>query len=139
MKNFLIWGVLAISLGACVGKQEKAAGKDIESRLLDSVHGNICQSCAMPLTDERLLGTNEDQSKNQDYCIYCYKDGVFTTGLTMDEMISQCADMIDEVNQNLEQPITREEYTRYLKRLIPTLKRWKQTPIREERDSIRIN
>ena len=28
----------------------------------------------MPLTDE-LLGTNADGSKNEDYSIYCYKDG----------------------------------------------------------------
>ena len=36
----------------------------------------FCQSCGMPLTDE-VLGTNADGSKNEDYCMYCYKDGKF--------------------------------------------------------------
>ena len=36
----------------------------------------FCQSCGMPLTNE-ILGTNADGSKNEDYCIYCYKDGKF--------------------------------------------------------------
>lgn len=38
---------------------------------------HFCQSCGMPLTEE-ILGTNADQSKNNEYCIYCYKDGAFT-------------------------------------------------------------
>ena len=33
----------------------------------------LCQSCAMPLTEESLLGTNADGTKNGEYCIYCYK------------------------------------------------------------------
>ena len=40
----------------------------------------------MPLTNE-ILGTNADGSKNENYCIYCYKDGKFTQDCTMDEMI----------------------------------------------------
>ena len=43
----------------------------------------FCQSCGMPLTDE-ILGTNADGSKNEDYCIYCYKDGKFLQDCTMD-------------------------------------------------------
>lgn len=29
----------------------------------------------MPLTPE-ILGTNADGSKSEEYCVYCYKDGV---------------------------------------------------------------
>ena len=36
----------------------------------------FCQSCGMPLTED-ILGTNADGSKNEDYCMYCYKDGKF--------------------------------------------------------------
>ena len=46
----------------------------------------FCQSCGMPLTDN-VLGTNADGSKNEDYCMYCYKDGKFLQDCTMDEMI----------------------------------------------------
>ncbi|MBO6082186.1 MAG: zinc ribbon domain-containing protein, partial [Bacteroidales bacterium] len=36
----------------------------------------FCQSCGMPLTKD-VFGTNADGSKNEDYCMYCYKDGKF--------------------------------------------------------------
>ena len=31
----------------------------------------FCQSCGMPLNDQ-VLGTNDDGSKNEEYCMYCY-------------------------------------------------------------------
>ena len=43
----------------------------------------FCQSCGMPLTEE-VLGTNVDGSKNEDYCMYCYKDGNFLQNCTME-------------------------------------------------------
>jgi hypothetical protein len=46
----------------------------------------FCQSCGMPLNDH-VLGTNADGSKNEDYCMYCYKDGKFLQDCTMEEMI----------------------------------------------------
>ena len=42
----------------------------------NEVQMKFCQSCGMPLTDE-VLGTNADGSKNEDYCMYCYRDGKF--------------------------------------------------------------
>ena len=82
----------------------------------------FCQSCGMPLTDE-ILGTNADGSKNEDYCIYCYKDGKFLQDCTM-EMIAFCAQFVDEVNKNLPQPITKEEYIAQMQMYFPQLKRW---------------
>ena len=29
----------------------------------------------MPLTEE-VLGTNADGSKNEEYCMYCYREGI---------------------------------------------------------------
>ena len=84
----------------------------------------FCQSCGMPLTDQ-VMGTNADGSKNEDYCIYCYKDGKFTTDCTMEEMIEQCAQFIDEVNKNLPKPITKEEYIEQMRVYFPQLKRWR--------------
>ncbi|WP_290388802.1 zinc ribbon domain-containing protein, partial [uncultured Duncaniella sp.] len=43
----------------------------------------FCQSCGMPLNDHN-HGTNADGTPNEDYCIYCYKDGKFTQDLTME-------------------------------------------------------
>ena len=85
---------------------------------------HICQSCGMPVMDESLFGTNTDGTKNLDYCIYCYKDGKFTQNFTMDEMIEHCAQFITNVNKNLDQPITREEYIGQMKMYFPNLKRW---------------
>ena len=47
----------------------------------------FCQSCAMPLTDE-LFATNADGSKNEDYCMYCFKDVELTSDMYMEEMIN---------------------------------------------------
>ena len=84
-----------------------------------------CQSCGMPLTDE-VLGTNADGSKNEDYCMYCYKDGHFLQDCTMDEMIEHCAQFIGAVNEGLPNPITKEEYIGQMKMYFPQLKRWRK-------------
>ena len=85
----------------------------------------FCQSCGMPLTNE-VLGTNADGSKNEEYCMYCYKDGKFLQDCTMDEMIEHCAQFVDEVNKGLPQPITKEEYIGQMKMYFPHLKRWRK-------------
>ena len=85
----------------------------------------FCQSCGMPLNAEN-LGTNADGSKNEDYCMYCYKDGKFTNDCTMDEMIEFCAQFVDEVNKNMPKPMTKEEYKDMMRKYFPTLKRWKK-------------
>ena len=84
-----------------------AIRKSSKKRIMEK-EMKFCQSCGMPLTPE-MLGTNADGSKNEDYCIYCYKDGKFTNDCTMDEMIEFCAQFVDEVNKGLPQPITKEE------------------------------
>jgi len=83
----------------------------------------FCQSCGMPLTDD-VLGTNADGTKNEDYCMYCYKDGQFLQDCTMEEMIEHCAQFVNEVNKGLPQPITKEEYIGQMKMYFPHLKRW---------------
>ena len=85
----------------------------------------FCQSCGMPLNDEN-HGTNADGSKNEDYCIYCYKDGKFTNDCTMEEMIEFCSQFVDEVNKEMPKPMTKEEYKVMLKQVFPLLKRWKK-------------
>jgi hypothetical protein len=85
----------------------------------------FCQSCGMPLNAEN-LGTNADGSKNEDYCMYCYKDGKFTNDCTMDEMIEFCAQFVDEVNKNMPKPMTKEEYKQVMRKYFPMLKRWKK-------------
>lgn len=87
----------------------------------------FCQSCGMPLNDD-ILGTNADNSKNQDYCIYCYKDGAFTGNFTMEEMAEYCSMFVSEYNKNTGQNITCCEYKEILLKFYPTLKRWNLEP-----------
>ena len=79
----------------------------------------------MPLTKE-VLGTNADGSENEDFCMYCFKDGKFLQECTMDEMIEHCAQFVDEVNKGLPKPITKEEYIGRMKMYFPHLKRWRK-------------
>lgn len=83
----------------------------------------FCQSCGMPLTEE-ILGTNADGSKNEEYCIYCFKDGAFTGDFTMEEMVEFCSQFVDEYNKNTGEHLTREEYKNVLREIYPHLKRW---------------
>ena len=92
----------------------------------NSMKQKFCQSCGMPLTED-VLGTNADGSKNEDYCMYCYRDGQFLQNFTMDEMIEHCARFVGAINEGLEKPITREEYIGMMKSYFPQLKRWRQT------------
>ena len=42
----------------------------------------------------------------------------------MDDMIEHCAQFVDEVNKNLQQPITKDEYIAQMQMYFPQLKRW---------------
>ncbi len=85
----------------------------------------FCQSCGMPLTADN-KGTNADGSYNEDYCIYCYKDGRFTQDLTMEQMIEFCAQFTDQMNEQAGWNLTPEQAKEQMHRLFPNLRRWKQ-------------
>lgn len=85
----------------------------------------ICQSCGMPLTEPELFGTDESGSINEEYCIYCFRNGEFTQDFTMDEMIEHCAGFVDEFNKDAEVKVTREEAVAQMKEFFPYLNRWK--------------
>lgn len=85
----------------------------------------FCQSCGMPMTAE-FYSTNKDGSTNTTYCNYCYKDGEFTSDVTMDEMIQHCVQYLDEFNQDSEKKFTKEEAIEGMRKHFPTLLRWKK-------------
>lgn len=80
----------------------------------------ICQSCWMPLENPEQFGTNADGSVNQDYCIYCYKDGKFIDDVSMEEYIDMCSQYWAQAG------MTNEQMKEYCTKLFPTLKRWKK-------------
>lgn len=90
---------------------------------------NVCQSCGMPLTDESMLGTERDGSKNHEYCKYCYQNGAFTNpDITLDEMQNLIKEKMEEMH------IDTSMNAKTVDKL-PYLKRWKQTAITSTRHS----
>ena len=81
---------------------------------------NFCQSCAMPLEDEKLYGTNIDGTLNEEYCTYCYKDGKFTSDMSMEEMKNFCIGKMVELIPGM----TKEKATSMMNETFPKLKRW---------------
>jgi uncharacterized protein YuzE len=72
----------------------------------------------MPFNDESLFGTNEDGTKNNEYCYFCFKDGKFTSDITMEQMIEICVPHMKIMG------IEEEEARKMLSEQFPTLKRW---------------
>lgn len=59
-------------------------------------NGPFCQSCGIPM-DKVEYGTNNDNSKSDIYCQYCYQNGNFTApDMTMNEMIDKVAQIMTE-------------------------------------------
>lgn len=81
----------------------------------------VCQSCGIPIEKDEIIGTNADGSKNNDYCVYCFKNGKFTDGIsTLEEYIEYSLQFAEQAG------ITKEEMKEDCKKVLPTLKRWKQ-------------
>ena len=83
------------------------------------MEGKICQSCAMPLTNEDMFGTNKDGSKSEDYCKWCYGGGKFLQNVSMEEYIEMCSQFGEQAG------MTNDEMKEYCSKVFPTLKRWK--------------
>lgn len=79
----------------------------------------ICQSCGMPIISNEQLGTNKDESINNDYCKYCYKNGEFIDKVSMQEYIEMCSQYGSQAR------MTNEQMREHCNKLFPTLKRWK--------------
>lgn len=81
-----------------------------------------CQSCGMPMTDHKLLGTRADGDPDYDYCCYCYQKGAFTDNRTMEEMVDFCL-QYEKKNGMSEQDAQKAK--QQMLQWFPTLKRWK--------------
>lgn len=81
-----------------------------------------CQSCAMPMDNSEVCGTNADGSKNEDYCQFCYQNGAFTGDMTMEEMIHFCVPFVSKGNPYPDEETARKAMQEYF----PNLKRWRK-------------
>jgi hypothetical protein len=113
--------ILACVLLCTMGCKQKTTSQDDQTQNNNEqevASMKICQSCAMPLTED-LYGTTEDGTPNPDYCKYCYVGGQFTTpDLTMNRMIEIC------VPYMVQQGMPEENARILLNEILPRLKRW---------------
>ena len=82
----------------------------------------FCQSCAMPMDDPALRGTEADGSAGPHYCKYCYQNGALTGEMTMEEMIDFCAPIMVRENPAM----TEEQAKAQMRRFFPMLLRWRK-------------
>ena len=84
---------------------------------------HFCQSCGMPMGETtELYGTNADGRKSADYCHYCFKDGLFTADITMNQMIEHVIPYVIEGNEGM----TEDQARKMVEGFMPELKRWNQ-------------
>jgi hypothetical protein len=79
----------------------------------------ICQSCGMPLDTEAVKGTEKNGLKSNEYCKYCYEDGVFTNPKMNLE------DMETNVKNQMKKLELHEYAIQKAVNILPALKRWK--------------
>ena len=79
----------------------------------------VCQCCGMPISDDAILGRDKDGALNEDYCKWCYADGIYTYH-DMDELIDVC------VKNMVNEEVTEEQVRSYMKELLPKLDYWKR-------------
>ncbi|MBC3889696.1 transcriptional regulator [Acetobacterium paludosum] len=82
----------------------------------------LCQSCGKPMGEtDKLYGTEKNGEKSRDYCDDCYKNGEFTSNISMKRMIEVSIPFLIK-----EKPeISAEEAQIIMEAFFPTLKRWR--------------
>ena len=82
-----------------------------------------CQSCGMPLDSDDVIGTEKNGNKNNDYCVYCYKDGVFLQDVSMAEMIDISLKHMKEIFKD-DPSFNEQSALEHMNSFFPKLKRW---------------
>ena len=86
--------------------------------LLGAPRQPVCQCCGMPLEDA-LIGREKDGTLNEDYCKWCYADGVYTYS-DMDDLIEVC------IPHMAKEGFSEEQARAYMKQMLPQLNYWKR-------------
>ncbi len=88
---------------------------------LDKI-GDVCQSCSMPLEEEKDRGTNADGARNKKYCHFCYQKGKFTEAdITPEQMIEKVVGIM-----MLEKVMEERHVREIANAIIPQLERWRK-------------
>ena len=77
-----------------------------------------CQSCYMPMDAQEKHGTLANGEKSEDYCVYCYQKGAFTTPQTLEQAVESNIPFWKGEGES--DDVARER----IMEIFPTLKRW---------------
>ena len=86
----------------------------------------FCQSCGMPLEHPEDHGTEAGGAPSPDYCHYCYQEGRFPEGQTMEDIIRFNLKFNEENGHPMG---TQAEAEAMMRSWFPTLKRWRSEKI----------
>lgn len=82
----------------------------------------LCQSCARPLIRSSDFGTNDDGTRNEEYCAQCFKNGSFTDpDIPLSTMVNIVALAVMEKTG---MPATRAMEITWS--VLPSLARWRK-------------
>lgn len=87
--------------------------------LLGTPRKLVCQCCGMLLDDDEIISHNFDGTFNEDYCKWCYADGIYTYH-NMDDLMEVC------VKNMVSENFTEEQVRSYMENLLPKLDYWKR-------------
>ncbi len=97
-----------------------ALASEEEDFMEQGMNTRVCQSCAMPMPTDDMLGTEKGGAKSVDYCQYCYQDGAFNGPTsTMAEMVEVCVPFM------VKEGMAEEQARSIMRQALPQLKRWK--------------
>ena len=87
--------------------------------LLGSPRQLVCQCCGMPLAEDGQISREPDGSFNEDYCMWCYSDGIFA--------YPSKAGLIDFLIGHMPNPehVAEEERRRIYDGYLSRLKHWR--------------
>lgn len=80
----------------------------------------FCQSCGMPIVEEKMKGTDKNGALTAEFCTYCYQEGTFIQDVTMEEMIAIC------VPHMVDSGMPEKEARALLENTLPNLARWQE-------------
>jgi hypothetical protein len=84
----------------------------------------ICQSCGMPINEDKYKGANEYGSLSDDYCSYCFKKGKFTKNIPLDEQVEMGLNYYPPY-KNAKTQEEKDLIKQQSKEFLSNLKRWK--------------
>ena len=86
--------------------------------LLGSPRQLVCQCCGMPLEDA-VTSREPDGAFNEEYCKWCYSDGVFRYQ-TKEQLIDFCVEHMASTDW------PKEQVRAHMEAVVPELKHWKK-------------